>query len=66
MIVAGIMSATIAWGAGMMLNNDFTRTQCGTAYKKVLKEISGLACSRTTPGYLWAHGDENIDDKKRS
>lgn len=72
-IVAGLMSATIAWGADginydgnkLMLNNDFTRTQCGTAYKKVLKEISGLACSRTTPGYLWAHGDENIDDKKK-
>ena len=44
-IVAGIMSATIAWGADginydgntLTLNNDFTRTQCGTAYKKVLK-----------------------------
>ena len=72
-IVAGMMSATVAWGANginydgntLELNNDFTRTECGTAFKKVMKEISGLACSRTTPGYLWAHSDENTGDKKK-
>ncbi len=51
-------------GAALVLNEDFTRTECGTAYKNVLKEVSGLACSRTTPGYLWAHGDENTDEGK--
>ena len=71
-LVAGVMSATIARGAGinyngtnLQENTDFTRTECGTAFKDVLPEISGLACSRTTPGYLWAHGDENTGSKKR-
>lgn len=66
------MSATIARGAGinyngtnLQENTEFTRTECGTAFKDVLPEISGLACSRTTPGYLWAHGDENTGSKKR-
>lgn len=71
-IVAGIMSATIAWAAGINYNgtsltenNDFTRTECGTSYKDVLKEVSGLACSRQTPGFLWAHGDENTGDNRK-
>ena len=71
-LVAGVMSATIARGAGinyngtnLQENTEFTRTQCGTAFKDVMKEISGLACSRTTPRYLWAHGDENTSDNKK-
>lgn len=72
-IVAGMMSATIAWGATginydgntLELNNDFTRTQCGTQKKKTMKEISGMACSRQTPGYIWEHGDENLDSNRR-
>ena len=71
-VVAGVMSATIARGAGinyngtnLQENTEFTRTECGTAFKDVMKEISGLACSRTTPGYLWAHGDENTSDNKK-
>lgn len=72
-IVAGAMSATIVWGAEginydgnkLTLNNDFTRTECGTQKKKVMKEISGMACSRVTPGYIWEHGDENIDSDRR-
>ncbi len=66
------MSATIARGAGinyngtnLQENTEFTRTQCGTAFKDVIKEISGLACSRTTPGYLWAHGDENTGSNRK-
>lgn len=67
------MSATIAWaadginydGTKLTLNNDFTRTECGTSYKNVLKEVSGLACSRQTPGFLWAHGDENASSSDR-
>lgn len=51
-------------GTSLVLNEDFTRTECGTAYKNVLKEVSGMACSRTTAGYLWAHGDENTDEGK--
>ena len=72
-IVAGMMSATIAWGATginydgntLDLNNDFTRTECGTQKKKTMKEISGMACSRQTPGYIWEHGDENLDSDRR-
>ena len=71
-LVAGVMSATIARGAGinyngtnLQENTEFTRTQCGTAFKDVMKEISGIACSRTTPGYLWAHGDENTGSNKK-
>lgn len=71
-LVAGVMSATIARGAGinyngtsLQENTEFTRTECGTMKKKTMKEISGLACSRTTPGYLWAHGDENVDSNRK-
>jgi hypothetical protein len=71
-MVAGILSATVARGAGinyngtsLQENNEFTRTECGTAFKDVLPEISGLACSRTTPGYLWTHGDENTGSNKK-
>ena len=72
-IVAGMMSAPIAWGATginydgntLDLNNDFTRTECGTQKKKTMKEISGMACSRQTPGYIWEHGDENLDSDRR-
>ena len=73
MIVAGLVSATIASGADginyngtkLTLNDEFTRTECGTSSKNVMKEISGLACSRTTPGFLWAHGDENTGSNRK-
>lgn len=71
-MIAGLVSATIAWGAGinyngtnLQENTEFTRSQCGTQLKNTMKEISGLACSRTTPGYLWAHGDENTGDNRK-
>lgn len=71
-LVAGVMSATIARGAGinyngttLQENTDFTRTECGTMKKKTMKEISGLAASRQTPGYLWAHGDENTGSDRK-
>ena len=71
-LVAGIMSATIARGAGinyngtnLQENTEITRTESGTMKKKTMKEISGLAASRTTPGYLWAHGDENVDSNRK-
>ena len=70
--MAGLVSAMVVWSAGinydgtnLELNTEFTRTECGTAYQKVIKEVSGLACSRQTPGYLWAHGDENVDDNRK-
>lgn len=67
------MIAASAWAASgidyngtkLELNNEFTRTECGTMKKNVMPETSGLACSRTTPGYLWAHGDENLSDNRK-
>lgn len=71
-VVAGFVSAAMAWGADinyngttLQENNEFTRTQCGTTNKDNMKEISGLAYSRVTPGYLWAHGDENLDENRK-
>ena len=52
-------------GTKLTLNNEFTRTQCGTMSKNTMSETSGLACSRTTPGYLWAHGDENLGSNRK-
>ena len=62
----GLWAAGINYnGSNLTLNTEFTRSQCGTASKNVMPEISGLACSRTTPGYLWAHGDENTGSNKK-
>lgn len=52
-------------GTTLTLNNEFTRSEAGTMYSDVMPETSGLACSRTTPGYLWAHGDENLNDNRK-
>ena len=73
LMICGLMMAVVAWsasginynGSNLPLNNDFTRTECGTMGKKTMPETSGLACSRTTPGYLWAHGDENTGSNKK-
>ena len=40
-------------------NDDFSRTQCGTLdISKNIIEVSGIACSRVTPGYIWMQSDE--------
>jgi len=72
LVAACLMAATTALAAGinyngtsLSLNTDFTRSECGTAKKKVMKEVSGMACSRRTPGYIWEHGDENMDDNRK-
>ena len=68
---AALLSTTIAWaginynGTALQENTEFTRTQCGTMGKKTMPETSGMACSRQTPGYLWAHGDENTGKKRK-
>lgn len=72
-LFCGLMTAVAAWsatginydGTTLELNNEFTRSECGTMKKSVMPETSGLACSRTTPGYLWAHGDENTGSNKK-
>lgn len=73
LVVVGLMMAATVWsanpinynGTSLTYNEEFTRTECGTAYKNVMPEVSGLACSRVTPGYLWAHGDENTGSNKK-
>lgn len=52
-------------GVNLDLCDDFTRSECGTMYKSVMKEVSGMAASRVTTGYLWAHGDENLDEDRK-
>lgn len=71
-IVAGLVSATVAWSEGINYdgttlteNKEFTRTECGTMKSNVMPETSGFACSRQTPGYIWAHGDENTGSNKK-
>ena len=40
-------------------NTEFARRQCGTLdIKKNIIEVSGIACSRVTPGYIWMQSDE--------
>lgn len=73
LVALGLFIACAAWsasginydGTNLELNNDFTRTECGTQKKDVMKEISGMACSRVTPGYIWEHGDENLNSNRR-
>ena len=73
LVALGLYLSCAAWsasginydGTNLELNNDFTRTECGTQKKKTMKEISGMACSRVTPGYIWEHGDENMDSDRR-
>ena len=40
-------------------NTEFKKKQCGTLdIKKNIIEVSGIACSRVTPGYIWMQSDE--------
>lgn len=41
------------------LDTTFVRKRAGTAYGRDLAEISGMVCSRVTPGYLWVQGDDS-------
>ena len=44
---------TLAWNYG------WQRKQCGTLdIKENIIEVSGIACSRVTPGYIWMQSDE--------
>ena len=43
-------------------NDEYTRKQCGTLKSAAgLVEISGIACSRVTPGYIWMESDDYSD-----
>ncbi len=46
-------------GDTLQLTDEFKRKQCGTLKTSILiPEVSGIACSRVTPGYLWMQSDE--------
>lgn len=45
-------------GDTLVLNTDFKRVKCGDS-PAAMPEISGMSCSRVTPGYLWAQSDDN-------
>lgn len=46
-------------GDTLQLNEEFKRSMPGTTPTSVMPEISGMSCSRVTPGYLWVQSDEN-------
>ena len=40
-------------------NKEWKRSQCGSVSTSLkLPEISGIACSRVTPGYIWMQSDD--------
>lgn len=40
-------------------NYSWKKTQCGTLdINENIIEVSGIACSRVTPGYIWMQSDE--------
>ncbi|MBR2486857.1 MAG: hypothetical protein IKB46_03590 [Paludibacteraceae bacterium] len=43
----------------LALDSTWVRKRAGSAYGKDLAEISGMVCSRVTPGYLWVQGDDS-------
>ncbi len=44
-------------------NTEFKKKQCGTLdIKKNIIEVSGIACSRVTPGYIWMQSDETDEN----
>jgi len=45
-------------GDTVILNNEFTRTEVGYTPGAEMPEISGISCSRVTPGYLWMESDD--------
>lgn len=53
-----IHAAIVFRGETLTMNKEFKRTQCGNS-PATMVEISGMACSRVTPGYLWVQSDDN-------
>ena len=43
----------------LALDSTWVRKRAGSASGKDLAEISGMVCSRVTPGYLWVQGDDS-------
>jgi hypothetical protein len=46
-------------GEVLPINTEFTRNMSGQIGQNIgIPEVSGIACSRVTPGYIWMHSDE--------
>ena len=53
----------VYFGDTLTLNTDWKRVQCGkVSYSCDIQEVSGIACSRVTPGYIWMQSDEHDKD----
>ena len=49
----------VYFGDTLDWNTEWVRTQCGTVGESLgLPEVSGIACSRVTPGYIWMQSDD--------
>ncbi len=49
----------VYYGDTLEWNKDWQRSQCGTLdIEANIIEVSGIACSRVTPGYIWMQSDE--------
>ena len=53
--------ALVYYGDTLEWNKDWVRKQCGTLdIEENIIEVSGIACSRVTPGYIWMQSDETV------
>jgi hypothetical protein len=51
----------VYFGDTLEWNKDWMKKQCGTLdIKENIIEVSGIACSRVTPGYIWMQSDDSV------
>lgn len=48
----------VYFGDTLEWNTEWTKKKCGDADTAKIIEVSGIACSRVTPGYIWMQSDE--------
>jgi len=62
-IAAFAVKPLVYLGDTLEWNIQWKRTQCGTVRGSLdIQEVSGIACSRVTPGYIWMQSDECDND----
>ena len=70
LICSLLMWATVIFAAPRLVyngdtlewNTDWVKRQCGTLdINENIIEVSGIACSRVTPGFIWMESDERED-----
>ena len=57
--ILGLFAQVNYDGERLEYDESWKRSNIGYAEASDLAEVSGLACSRVTPGYLWAQGDDS-------